>query len=388
MLSSAPPLLSAVGIRPAESGAADRLAASPRHRGHWHHDAGAAADSVQFPASPFTWLMGGCGRPPSEGAAATGLQGDAAGGADAAGHSPWGLPRAVASVTVQPLGRGAIAIASPHAATVDLLSVHRRPQGPRAPHSLSFSSAGCGAPPPRLPVPLLSASSLPLKLSPAPLPAHSHSHSHSWSSSSTSDASRTPNSASTSAPGTAAATSSSEAAHSPSSPSSLFRSPARPLGSGPHPAVVLPRAPGLAGGALWLLGFYSRESEQIRAARTLYRQLEGRADDDQFMAGGAQGGSMDPTSIAPPSLPHLQPLSLSPCAALQLPPSFRVRHSLLVLHLWLCLSRLRSEGQQGAVLGQMLYDLFSHDREKRVVREGVRRGKGRIEDGAREGFRV
>ena len=66
---------------------------------------------------------------------------------------------------------------------------------------------------------------------------------------------------------------------------SLFRSKAQPLGVGPNPSVVLPRAPGLSGAALSLLGFYSKESEQIRAARALFKEVQARADDQAFLNG-------------------------------------------------------------------------------------------------------
>lgn len=59
-------------------------------------------------------------------------------------------------------------------------------------------------------------------------------------------------------------------------------------------------------------------------------------------------------------------------AAVHLPVTFRSTYSLLVLHVWLCLVRLRKDGpERGAPVGQMLYDLFQHDVEKRVVKEGV-----------------
>ena len=44
--------------------------------------------------------------------------------------------------------------------------------------------------------------------------------------------------------------------------------------------------------------------------------------------------------------------------------------------MWLCLRRLRAEGQQGAAVGQTLYDLFNHDTERRVVEAGVRGEEG------------
>ena len=87
----------------------------------------------------------------------------------------------------------------------------------------------------------------------------------------------------------------------------------------------------------------------------------------------------------PLPLPLLAFLSLpfpSLPSALSLPACFRTHHSLLTLHMWLCLRRLRAEGPQGAAVGQVLYDLFNHDTEKRVVEAGVRRGgRGRGREG-------
>eukprot|EP00850_Spirogloea_muscicola_P024591 SM001112S18866 [mRNA] locus=s1112:662:2108:- [translate_table: standard] len=56
--------------------------------------------------------------------------------------------------------------------------------------------------------------------------------------------------------------------------------------------------------------------------------------------------------------------------ALGLPRNFRTVHAVLVLHIWLCLVRLRAEGPRGAEVGQTLYDLFNHDCEKRIHAAG------------------
>jgi|TARA_B100001142_G_scaffold136376_1_gene137829 cytochrome b pre-mRNA-processing protein 3 len=54
--------------------------------------------------------------------------------------------------------------------------------------------------------------------------------------------------------------------------------------------------------------------------------------------------------------------------------SFRWEHSLLVLHVWLILCRLRGEGEGGRELGQMMYDSFQDDVELRVRSEGLNIG--------------
>lgn len=45
--------------------------------------------------------------------------------------------------------------------------------------------------------------------------------------------------------------------------------------------------------------------------------------------------------------------------------------SLLVLHMWLCLRRLKQEGKEGVEFGQYLYELYNHDVEMRVSKAGV-----------------
>lgn len=44
---------------------------------------------------------------------------------------------------------------------------------------------------------------------------------------------------------------------------------------------------------------------------------------------------------------------------------------MLVLHMWLSLGRLRSEGKDGAAMGQSLYDAFNHDLERRIIATGA-----------------
>lgn len=45
--------------------------------------------------------------------------------------------------------------------------------------------------------------------------------------------------------------------------------------------------------------------------------------------------------------------------------------SLLVLHMWLILRRLKEEGKDGVELGQYLYEIYNHDVELRVSKAGV-----------------
>ncbi len=51
---------------------------------------------------------------------------------------------------------------------------------------------------------------------------------------------------------------------------------------------------------------------------------------------------------------------------------FATTYSLLCLHVWLILVRLRAEGKDGRALAQMMYENFQEDVELRVRAEGVK----------------
>ena len=60
------------------------------------------------------------------------------------------------------------------------------------------------------------------------------------------------------------------------------------------------------------------------------------------------------------------------CAAFGLEYRFATTYSMLCLHVWLALVRLRAEGKDGKDLAQMMYDNFQEDVEIRVRAEGVK----------------
>lgn len=60
-----------------------------------------------------------------------------------------------------------------------------------------------------------------------------------------------------------------------------------------------------------------------------------------------------------------------PPAVFNLEKTFKMTFSLLVLHMWLCLSRLKVEGKEGVELGQYVYEIYNHDVEMRVSKAGV-----------------
>jgi cytochrome b pre-mRNA-processing protein 3 len=51
--------------------------------------------------------------------------------------------------------------------------------------------------------------------------------------------------------------------------------------------------------------------------------------------------------------------------------TFKTTFSLLVLHMWLVLRRLKEEGKEGTEFGQYLYEIYNHDLELRVAKAGV-----------------
>ena len=58
-------------------------------------------------------------------------------------------------------------------------------------------------------------------------------------------------------------------------------------------------------------------------------------------------------------------------AVFQLEKTFKTTFSLLVLHMWLVLRRLKEEGKDGVKFGQYIYETYNHDVELRVSKAGV-----------------
>lgn len=58
-------------------------------------------------------------------------------------------------------------------------------------------------------------------------------------------------------------------------------------------------------------------------------------------------------------------------AVFNLEKTFKTTFSLLVLHMWLFLRRLKEEGKEGVEFGQYLYEIYNHDVELRVSKAGV-----------------
>lgn len=84
-------------------------------------------------------------------------------------------------------------------------------------------------------------------------------------------------------------------------------------------------------------GYYSESSSQIRAAKIMYEACTEQADGVKLRE------------------------------ACQLEDSFATRFNLTVLHVWVCLVRLRDEGEWGATVSQILYDTWLEDMEQKLV---------------------
>ncbi|CAA0834540.1 ubiquinol-cytochrome C chaperone family protein [Striga hermonthica] len=92
---------------------------------------------------------------------------------------------------------------------------------------------------------------------------------------------------------------------------------------------------------LKLMLFYSKQSQHIRWANAIYSRVTYQVDRPAIYD------------------------------VFSLETTFRTTFSLLVLHMWLCLRRLKEEGKEGVELGQYIYEIFNHDLELRVSKAGV-----------------
>ena len=94
--------------------------------------------------------------------------------------------------------------------------------------------------------------------------------------------------------------------------------------------------------ALKAFGYYSRDSTAMRGGTALWEAIEEQVDAPGFLT------------------------------AFEVPDTFQQRHSLLCLHVWLVLQRLRGTGQEGKDVGQAMYDAFQDAVEMRARATGVK----------------
>ncbi|PIN09712.1 Ubiquinol cytochrome c reductase assembly protein CBP3 [Handroanthus impetiginosus] len=102
-----------------------------------------------------------------------------------------------------------------------------------------------------------------------------------------------------------------------------------------------PQYEGIKRFILKLMLFYSKQSQFIRWANVIYRRVIYQVDRPAIYD------------------------------VFSLEKTFKTTYSLLVLHMWLCLRRLKEEGKEGVELGQYLYEIYNHDLELRVSKAGV-----------------
>ncbi|BAT86899.1 hypothetical protein LR48_Vigan09g261400 [Vigna angularis] len=105
--------------------------------------------------------------------------------------------------------------------------------------------------------------------------------------------------------------------------------------------VEEPNYQGIKRFLLKLMMFYSKQSRSIRGANVVYHRIISQVD-------------------KPPIY-----------EVFNLEKTFKTTFSLLVLHMWLCLRRLKQEGNEGVEFGQYLYEIYNHDVELRVSKAGV-----------------
>ncbi|KAL9409368.1 hypothetical protein AB3S75_047709 [Citrus x aurantiifolia] len=120
-----------------------------------------------------------------------------------------------------------------------------------------------------------------------------------------------------------------------SKPASLALAPDSPL------RVDEPKYEGIKRFILKLMLFYSKQSKSIRGANVIYKRVVSQVDKPAIYD------------------------------VFNLEKTFRMTFSLLVLHMWFCLRRLKEEGKEGVELGQNLYEIYNHDVELRVSKAGV-----------------
>ncbi|PAN13984.1 hypothetical protein PAHAL_2G376600 [Panicum hallii] len=120
-----------------------------------------------------------------------------------------------------------------------------------------------------------------------------------------------------------------------SKPCSLALPPDSPL------RAADPQYEGIKRFMLTLLLFYSKQSKAIRGANVVYDRITSQVD-----------------------APAIYDV-------FQLEKTFKTTFSLLVLHMWLVLRRLKEEGKDGVKFGQYIYEMYNHDVELRVSKAGV-----------------
>ncbi|BBG98196.1 ubiquinol-cytochrome C chaperone family protein [Prunus dulcis] len=119
-----------------------------------------------------------------------------------------------------------------------------------------------------------------------------------------------------------------------SKPCSLALAPDSPL------RIEEPQYAGFKRAILRLMLFYSKQSTSIRGANVVYKRIISQVDKPAIYE------------------------------VFNLEKTFKTTFSLLVLHMWLCLRRLKEDGKEGVEFGQYIYETYNHDVELRVSKAG------------------
>uniref|UniRef100_A0A7N0UC92 Ubiquinol-cytochrome c chaperone domain-containing protein n=1 Tax=Kalanchoe fedtschenkoi TaxID=63787 RepID=A0A7N0UC92_KALFE len=120
-----------------------------------------------------------------------------------------------------------------------------------------------------------------------------------------------------------------------SKPCSLALPPDSPL------RIEEPKFEGLKHVIFKMLLFYSKQSKSIRGANVVYKRVASQVDTPVIYD------------------------------VFNLEKTFKTTFSLLVLHMWLVLRRLKEDGKEGVQFGQYVYEIYNHDVEMRVSKAGV-----------------
>jgi cytochrome b pre-mRNA-processing protein 3 len=156
-----------------------------------------------------------------------------------------------------------------------------------------------------------------------------------------------------------------------SKPCSLALAPDSPL------RIEEPEYEGIRRFVLKLLLFYSKQSKSIRGANVVYRRIVSQVDRPAIY----EGEKIIMLFFTVRHLEfglyisivwHIEFTILFFHAVFNLEKTFKMTFSLLVLHMWLCLRRLKQEGREGVEFGQYIYEIYNHDVELRVSKAGVR----------------
>lgn len=122
---------------------------------------------------------------------------------------------------------------------------------------------------------------------------------------------------------------------------------------------------------LKMLLFYSKQSTSIRGANVIYKRIIAQVDTPAIYDGTIWFLKQQDYVFSFLFL-CIYSLCFVSAAVFNLEKTFKITYSLLVLHMWLVLRRLKQEGKEGVDLGQYVYEIYNHNVEVRVSKAGVR----------------